>query len=108
LPLKDDGGFESKLHEKYAGKIVFATKPIAMKEEDDSIFVKSVTLKDPLFMRFYGDGSPANVLRKKGVQCDRSLLYYGASVNDGEETILVRDNLDAGSIEKLTTGVLTE
>jgi len=59
----DPGPFEGPLDQKYTGKVVFSSKPIAVKDTDDSaVYAGSYKLGDPLFIRFFDKDSTHNLL----------------------------------------------
>lgn len=59
----DPGPFDGPLGQKYQGKVVFSSRPIAMRDTDDSSAFTSYTLgAGPLFVRYFGQDSPQNLL----------------------------------------------
>ncbi|MRG91508.1 hypothetical protein [Polyangium spumosum] len=60
----DPGAWEGPLHQKYAGKVVFSSKPIPKDGADDSSVYTAYTLGGPLYGRFWSKESPHNLMPK--------------------------------------------
>ncbi|MDI3290255.1 hypothetical protein QHF83_43485 [Polyangium sp. 15x6] len=60
----DPGAWEGPLHQKYAGQVVFSSKPIPKDGADDSSIYTEYTLGDPLYARFWSKESPHNLMPK--------------------------------------------
>ncbi|MDI1447492.1 hypothetical protein [Polyangium sp. 6x1] len=60
----DPGAWEGPLHQKYAGQVVFSSKPVPKDGADDSSVYTEYTLGDPLYARFWSKESPHNLMPK--------------------------------------------
>ncbi len=58
----DPGAWAGPLAQKYAGKVVFSSEPILMNGTDDKGASSTITLGEPLFMQFWSEDSPLNLL----------------------------------------------
>jgi len=73
--------FDGPMAKKHAGKFIFSTKPIPLDAKTEDGFTTSFTLKDKIFMRFWGSDTPENLNTK----CRRERrVSYKVSVNDGK------------------------
>ncbi|HZF53363.1 MAG TPA: hypothetical protein VE093_32150 [Polyangiaceae bacterium] len=63
-PRVDPGPWSGPLHQKYAGQVIFSSKPIPKDGADDSSVYKEYTLGEPLYARFWSKDSPHNLMAK--------------------------------------------
>ncbi len=64
-----DEGFQSPIHKKYAGKLIFSKKRIARGPRSEKGFTNSFTLRDKIYVRPMLAESMGNSMRKIGVAC---------------------------------------
>ena len=92
LPLVADKGFVTPVHEKMAGKIVFAKTAAAVTTpEKPEQFISAFQLADPIYFRAYLHRSFGNDFRAAGIECrsgvNEAFRYWlafvdGKSVSD--------------------------
>lgn len=69
LPRVRDEGFQSPIHKKFAGKIIFSKKRIPRGPRSEAGFTTSFTLADKIYLRPMLAESMGNTMRKNGVKC---------------------------------------
>jgi hypothetical protein len=73
----EPGPWAGPLHKKYAGKVVFSSRPIPMDGKDDRAVYRQYTLGDPLYIRYWSADSPHNLMPS----CDKPRIISRADVN---------------------------
>ncbi|MFK7908611.1 MAG: hypothetical protein AB8B69_26005 [Chitinophagales bacterium] len=66
-------GVSSTVHEKYQNKIVFSNAPIKKRRENETAFVTTAKLGEPIYYRIYMDNSLYNYLRNEPGTKDASV-----------------------------------
>lgn len=91
----DPGPWAGTLHKKYASKVVFSSRPIAMDAADDRAAYLRYSLGDPLYIRYWSSDSPRNLLP----DCSTPRIIASAAVNGGKPDAFAFYDVDT---EKLT------
>lgn len=60
--VKETVGISSEMHKKYMNQVVFSNDVIEPKQEDESQFISSYKVGDPLWLRVYMDNSLTNYI----------------------------------------------
>lgn len=72
-------GMTSKTHKKYVNKIAFSNEVIDFQKEDESQFISTYKIGDPLWLRVYMDNSLTNYMLEAPESKDKSIQdinYY--------------------------------
>lgn len=73
----DPGPRLGPLHGRYAGKVVFSSRPIPLDGDDDSSVYATYTLGQPLYLRYWSATSPHNLMPN----CDAPRAILRADVD---------------------------